>query len=289
VVTRTQLIAAGFPTDAITHRLARGRLHPTPWRGVYAVGRPELSQHGVWMAAVLVCGEGAVLSHCSAAGLWGIREPRQGAIEISLPSRRFPRRRGIVIHRRTRLGNDEVTIHRGIPVTTGLQTLVDLATTLPADDLEAAVNAADKLGLIGAAALRVALSQLTGQRGVGPLRALLDRPTFAVTDSRLEQRFLPLAQRAGLRPPLTQQWVNGFRVDFHWPDLGLVVETDGLRYHRTPAQQSADRRRDQAHLAAGLTCLRFSRSQVVFEAEYVVATLARVAHRLSQASGSRAK
>ncbi len=176
-----------------------------------------------------------------------------------------------------------------IPVTTPVQTLVDLATTIPEDDLEAAVNAADKLDLVTPHGLRAALDDLVGQRGVGILRALLERPTFAVTDSRLEQRFLPIARRAGLPPPLTQQWVNGFRVDFHWPGLGLVVETDGLRYHRTPAQQAADRRRDQAHVAAGLTCLRFSRAQVVFEAGYVAATLARVARRLSEAPTSRGR
>jgi very-short-patch-repair endonuclease len=74
--------------------------------------------------------------------------------------------------------------------------------------------------------------------------------------------------------------VSGFRVDFHWPELGLVVETDGLRYHRTPAQQAKDRLRDQAHAAAGLVSLRFTRAQVRFEPDYVQATLAAVARRL---------
>ena len=73
-----------------------------------------------------------------------------------------------------------------------------------------------------------------------------------------------------------QHDVNGFRVDFYWPELGLVVETDGLRYHRTPAQQAKDRRRDQAHVAAGLTALRFTHEQVVRESEYVEETLAAV-------------
>lgn len=287
VVARGQLRALGLHPDAIAHRLARGRLHPTPWRGVYAVGRPELSRYGLWMAAVLSCGRNAVLSHRSAAAFWGMCVPRQGPIHVSVPSRRFPRRHGILVHRRARMGYDEVTTGHGIPVTTTVRTLLDLAVSSSREDLEASVNAADRLDLVTPHALRAALDDLVGQRGVGILRALLDRPTFAVTDSRLEQRFLPIARRAGLPPPLTQQWVNGFRVDFHWPGLGLVVETDGLRYHRTPAQQAADRRRDQAHVAAGLTCLRFSRAQVVFEAEHVAATLARVAGRLSEAPRSR--
>jgi very-short-patch-repair endonuclease len=90
-----------------------------------------------------------------------------------------------------------------------------------------------------------------------------------MTDSETEQRFLPIVRRAGLPLPLTQQWVNDFRVDFYWPELRLVVETDGLRYHRTPAEQAADRLRDQVHTASGLTCLRFTRAQIRFEPSHV--------------------
>jgi very-short-patch-repair endonuclease len=79
---------------------------------------------------------------------------------------------------------------------------------------------------------------------------------------------------------LTGRRINGFKVDFYWPDLGLVVETDGLRYHRTPAQQARDRSRDQAHTAAGLTCLRFTHAQVRYEPEQAEKTLRAVARRL---------
>jgi very-short-patch-repair endonuclease len=105
------------------------------------------------------------------------------------------------------------------------------------------------------------------------LREILDRVEFVLTDSALERRFLPLARSAGLPKPSTQQWVNGFRVDFYWPDLGLVVETDGLRYHRTASQQTKDRVRDQAHIAAGLTPLRFTHWQVRYDPQHVERTL----------------
>jgi very-short-patch-repair endonuclease len=82
---------------------------------------------------------------------------------------------------------------------------------------------------------------------------------------------------AGLPRPETREWVNAFEVDFYWPGLGLVVETDGLRYHRTPAQQARDRRRDQTHTAAGLTTLRFTHAQVRYEPDYVASTLRAVA------------
>jgi very-short-patch-repair endonuclease len=121
---------------------------------------------------------------------------------------------------------------------------------------------------------------MRGQRGVGVLRRVLDRHTFVLTDSELERRFVPIARRAGLPRPKTQAVVNGFRVDFFWPQLGLVVETDGLRYHRTPAQQAADRVRDQAHIAAGLMPLRFTHAQVSYETAHVEATLRATALRL---------
>ena len=119
------------------------------------------------------------------------------------------------------------------------------------------------------------------------LRQILDRRTFRLTKEELERRFLPLTRKAGLPTPLTGQWVNEFEVDFYWPDLRLVVETDGLRYHRTPAEQARDRLRDQAHTAAGLTQLRFTHEQVRYEPGHVCsvlqATAAMIARREDQA------
>jgi very-short-patch-repair endonuclease len=120
---------------------------------------------------------------------------------------------------------------------------------------------------------------------VGVLRKVLDHRTFTLTDSGLERLFLPIARRAGLGRPETGVWVNGFKVDFFWRDLGLVVETDGLRYHRTVQQQAKDRVRDQALTAAGLTVLRFTRAQVRCEPEYVERTLREVVQRLRSGLG----
>lgn len=152
--------------------------------------------------------------------------------------------------------------------------------------LERAVNEADRLNLADPEELRDALGRYRDERGVARLRELLDRRTFRLTDSELERRFLRIVDDAGLPVPLTGRWLSGFRVDFHWPDLGLVVETDGLRYHRTPAQQARDRLRDQAHLAAGLTPLRFTHRQVRFEPGYVRLTLLAVVNRLRRKTTS---
>jgi very-short-patch-repair endonuclease len=281
LVTRAQLLAMGLGSDAIRHRLRNGRLHPIR-RGVYAVGRPKLTRLGTLMAAVLSCGPDAALSHDSAAELWGIRARANGAIEVAVPASVARRGPGLVVHRRV-LRVTDLTRHHGIPVTTPVCTLVDLATRLTRRHLEAAINGADKLGLADPETLRSALDGLAGRHGVAALRETLDRRTFALTESELERRFLPIARKAGLAPPQTQQQLNGFRVDFYWPELGLVVETDGLRYHRTPAQQARDRLRDQVHVAAGLTPLRFTHAQVAFEAAHVESTLAAVVRRLKPA------
>lgn len=274
MISRRQLLALGFGPEAIKHRVKTGRLHPK-WRGVYAVGRPELTQRGTWMAAVLTCGPSAALSHSSAAALWQLL-PAGDRIDVTLPPGGTRRRPGIVVHRGVR---ESVRLDF-IPVTTPACTLADLATRLTDAQLEAAINEADKRSLIDPESLRRALEPLAGRHGVARLRRLLDRRTFTLTDSELERRFLPLARAAGLAAPRTGVRLNGFEVDFCWPELGLVVETDGLTYHRTPAQQARDRVRDQAHAAAGLTPLRFTRAQVQFEPEHVRATLAAVANRL---------
>ena len=278
VIARVQLLDFGISPDAIRHRIDKGRLHRVAW-GVYAVGRPTLTQHGRWMAAVLCCGAGAVLSHHSAAALWRIPVPATSAIHVSVPGA-LRRRPGLVVHKRKVLKVGTTTTHLNIPVTTPARTLIDMATSLDPNGMERAIDEADSLDLVTPDQLRRELNE-TRQPGVRRLRRILDRRTFVLTDSRLERLFLPLARAAGLSKPQTRCYVNGFKVDFYWPELGLVVETDSLRYHRTPAEQARDRLRDQAHIAAGLTPIRFSHGQVAFEPSHVLDTLHRVAQRVA--------
>ena len=231
------------------------------------------------MAAILACGPDAVLSHETAATAWGMRRG-PAVIEVSVPAASARRHTGILVHRRSNLGPADVSIHRGVRVTSPICTLVDLAPRLGTYELEAAVNEADRRDLVDPERLRSVLEHAPRRPGVGILRALLDRSTFTLTDSALERCFLPLARSAGLDRPLTRQVVNSYRLDFYWPSLGLIVETDGLRYHRTPAQQARDRLRDQVHTAAGLVSLRFTHRQVAFQPGHVVTTLSAVAARL---------
>lgn len=286
VIRWDQLIALGFSRHAVAHRLATGRLHRL-WPGVYAVGSPQVSRRGRWRAARYACGRGAALSHETAAAFWEVIDAPGPLIHVSVPRARGPRLAGIRTHRRSNLRQEEIVAVDGLQVTCPATTLIDIAAGLSVPDFERAVNKANGLDLIDPEALRSAIESTPRRPGLRVARERLDRRSFLLTDSELERRFIPLARRAGLGTPVTRERVNGFRVDFYWPQLGLVVETDGLRYHRTPAQQARDRVRDQAHLAAGLTPLRFTHDQVRYEPGRVEALLRTVTTRLLSAGSNR--
>ncbi len=295
---RRQLLALGFSRQAVQHRIASGRLHPIA-RGVYAVGWPYLDQRRRWATAVLAAATGAgadalptqpylgsdaVLSHCSAAALWGIGNERRGRIDLSVRRRQSTSRAGMLVRRRPSLAATEIRLVDDLPVTSPVQTLIDLATELDPIAVERAVNDADKRDLIDPEALRLALGDHAGEPGVRPLRQVLDRLTFRLSDSDLEIFFRPIAASAGLPSPLSKHRVNGFEVDFFWPDLGLVVETDGLRYHRTPSAQKRDALRDRAHVLAGMTPLRFTHYEIRYEPRRVRRDLSRAAAMLQKRS-----
>jgi very-short-patch-repair endonuclease len=275
VLTRAQLDALGFSRRGIEHRTRTGRLFLVS-RGVYAVGRRELTPHGRWMAAVLACGDGAMLSHRSAAELWGIGHEDERLVDVTVRRDTKIRRKGLKVRCRPSLDARSFVHRHGIPVTNPVQTLIDLATELKPMRLERAVNEADKLDLVDPEALRRALDSHRGEPGVKKLATLLDRHTFRLSDSDLEVLFRPIAMAAGLPIPLTKQWVLGYEVDFHFPDLDLIVETDGLRYHRTPSQQARMARRDQTHVAAGLRVLRFTHWQIAHAPDEVTAVLRQI-------------
>ncbi len=232
------------------------------------------------MAAVLACGRKAAVSHESAGFHWGTWGRQSRGIEISVPRQHDCRPHGLTVHRRTSFGANDVTQHNGIPVTTVTCTLIDLAPRLSEDELERSISDAASQGLTDPDRLLSVLETTDPRPGTAVLRRTLTKHTFTLTDTELERRFVPIALKAGLSMPLTQQWLNGYRVDFYWPDLGLVVEADSLRWHRTPYQQRKDRLRDQAHTVAGLTNLRFTHYQVTFEPSVVEETLRQVAQRL---------
>lgn len=232
------------------------------------------------MAAVLACGEEAALSHRSAAELWDIGREASERIDVSVRHPTKVRRQGLKVRRRPTLHPADIVSRNGIPVTAPVRTLVDLATELGEIAVERAINEADKRDLVDPETLRSRLSHYEGEPGVQLLRKLLDKRTFRLSDSDLEILFRPIAAEAGLPWPLSKQVVNGWEVDFYWPDLGLVVETDGLRYHRTASTQTRDARRDRAHALAGMTPLRFTHYEIKYESARVRTELSRAASML---------
>lgn len=165
IVARRQLLALGFGSRSIEHRIERGRLHPVA-RGVYAVGWPALSQKRRWMAAVLVAGDGAALSHRSAAALLGIGSEKSGRIDVSVRRRCELRHPGIRIRGRPSLAAEDIRLHDDIPVTCPARTMVDSATELGPIAIERMVNESDKRDLIDPEALRAALAAYAGEPGV---------------------------------------------------------------------------------------------------------------------------
>ncbi len=282
VICHTQLLAFGAHPKAIRHRVESGRLHQL-FRGVYSVGRPDPGRLGWLMAATLAAGPDAYVSHASAAGLLRIADSPSLPIHVSVPGNGgVRRRRTLAVHRRASglLASPLVGHKHGIPVTAPGPTIIDIALDLPPAELDAVVSEADKLDLITPMALRDLAVAEPHRPGAGRVRRALDRHTFVLSDSALERLFVPLALRACGEKPTTRSYRNSHRVDFWFEELGLVVETDGLRYHRTAGQQSRDLRRDQDHAAAGVERLRFSHWQVKYEPARVEEVLAAVGARL---------
>ena len=264
VVARSQLLTLGFSADAVKRRAAAGRLHRLH-RGVYAVGHTALRVEGHWMAAVLALGGDAVLSHGTAAGAWDLRRRGSGAIHVTVPSTSGRKRRdGIRLHRSRTLTPSDTTTHRGIPITTPVRTIIDLARTLTGRPLEHALDLADQRHLIDFSDLR--------NRPIPPsLQAVLTRYSAGTTPTRseMEERFLALCDDHGIPRPHVNTRVEGQEVDFVWPDRRLIVEVDGYAYHRSPSAFEADRERDVTLVLAGWRVLRFTWTQITMRSAWV--------------------
>jgi very-short-patch-repair endonuclease len=255
-VSLAQLRDCGLSSTAVRERQRAGRLHRMH-RGVYAVGHTAPSDQRSWMAAVLAMGGGdasgggAVLSHRSAAELWGLLPSSAGPVDVSLRNRNGKRKReGIRIHRPVLLNPAETTVRRGVPVTSPARTLADLRAVVSGRELRRAIRQADFLGLA------------TGPDIVG------DR-----TRSELERRFLWLCGRFHLPKPAVNAKIGAMAVDFCWVERKLVVETDGYQPHRGREAFESDRARDLRLRGLGYEVVHLSYRQVFDEPREVLAVL----------------
>ncbi|MGH2763160.1 MAG: type IV toxin-antitoxin system AbiEi family antitoxin domain-containing protein [Thermoleophilaceae bacterium] len=269
VISLSQLQLAGLTASAVRNRVAAGRYTPIH-RAVYAVGHGRLTMHGRWMAAVLACGAGAVLSHRSAAGLWGIRADNRAKSDVTLPSPSARPRPDIDVHRSAALSDADVTIVDGIPCTTVARTLLDLAGMLDRRGVERAVDESEVQRLFDLRAVEEALARNNGHHGVGPLRSVLaayESPTL--TDNELEEAFYAICRRAGVPKPAVNEWIaladGEVQADFLWRRERLVIETDGWGAHGTHRAFEWDRRRDRRLRLADYETFRFTRREVAYE------------------------
>jgi very-short-patch-repair endonuclease len=277
VVTRAQLMEAGLRDRGIAEWVRGGRVRRL-YRGVYAYGHDRLRLEGRWLAAVMACGPGAVLSHRDAAQLWELRQSNSALIDVTVPSRAGRiRRAGLRVHRSGRLAAEEVTLRHGIPVTTVARTLLDLADVLDNQALRRAVTEAEYLRRLDLPSINAVAQNNPGRRGAR-LRKAIEAKRHR-TRSPLEDRFLAFVERWGIEEPESNVWLEGYEVDFLWRRVGLVVEMDGAAEHGTRAAVRRDRKKDRVLWRAGFRTMRLT-GDALDEEEEVLRNLAQAGVRV---------
>jgi very-short-patch-repair endonuclease len=265
-VTRRQLLAAGISRQEIADRLTTGALL-REHRGVYRVGHRAPSVEARYLAAVLACGDGALLSGRAAGHLWGLVKGAGPPPEVTAPTeRRVPG----VATRRSRTA--DATTHRGVPITTVPFTLVALAAQLSAEDLARACHEAGVRYGTTPRQVEEVLLRRPNVPGTRQLRAVL-HGDVKVSLSKLEQRLLELLRDRGLPLPQTNRKADTRRVDCRWASHRLTVELDGYRYHRSRHAWEQDRRREREARARGDDFRRYTYGDVLEQPALMLAEL----------------
>jgi very-short-patch-repair endonuclease len=274
VVTREQLRHAGLSRGAIEHRLRKGTLQALH-RGVYRTG-PTTPKYQAEAAALLACGDDAVLTHRTAGGILSIiPEPRpEEPVDVSGPRTLRGPRTGVRLHRVGPLPDDEVESRHGLAVATAARTLLDLAPRLGPYDLERALAQAERRELVTLDQVRALARRYPGRPGHGRLRALLDDiEDAALTRSPPELHLLKRLRNAGVPQPRVNAVIDGMEVDLLFADHRLVVEVDGYAFHRQRPAFEEDRSRSASLAARGIMVLRFTPRQIRNEPDKVLARL----------------
>jgi len=275
-----QLRDLGLTAAGVRKRAATGRLHRIHHR-VYSLVPPKLlSREGRWMAAVLACGPGAVLSHRSAAALLELRGTNRARIDVTVPTRSYREHRGIDLHRSTTLRPNDTTVEQNIPCTTVARTQLDLAEVINRRGLERAFDQAEAMDAFDLRALEDQLERNSTRRGAAVVRAVLAEHYIGstLTWSEFEERFLAMTRALGLPRPEVNHWIvlpDGgppIRGDFVWRAQRAVLETDGHGTHRTRQAFEGDRKKDQRLIVAGWRSVRVTVRQFEREPDRIAAT-----------------
>jgi very-short-patch-repair endonuclease len=271
------LLETGWSEEEIDSRIRARRLHRLH-PGVYAVGHCLIPPEGHWTAAVLASGSEAVLSHWSAAALWGIRSNSRERIDVTVPHR--SRSNELIRRHISQVPEDERTIEEGIPVTSVPRTIFDLAATEPLDVVENLLRETEHLELRDRLSLWDLLDRYPDKRGSRKVRSALQRLKEELggrKHSKLEERFAPFLRKHRLPQPRFNDWIllgdKRFKVDCHWPGTGQIVELDGWGSHKTRTAFREDRARDRRLRVAGYTVTHVTWNQLDDEPEAVAGDL----------------
>jgi hypothetical protein len=214
------------------------------------------------MAAVLACGPDAVLSHWSAAALWGFRGQGGGSIHVT--SSRKTKSHGSICRHRALLRLDEVGIRDGIPVTTVPRTNFDLAAASDAHFVEGALRQCEYLRLYDPLSLWDLLERYPRHRGNRALRTALARleEVPGEVEEGLEERFLAFLDAHDLPRPELNAWLEAqghrYRVDCLWRAQRQIAELDSWQAHGTRSAFHSDKSRDRRLLLAGYATTRIA-------------------------------
>jgi hypothetical protein len=277
VVSREQLLQMGLERGAIGRRIRAGRLHPLHV-GVYALGHLVIPRQGRWMAAVLASGPEAILSHWSAAALWGIRGNSRTRIDVTVPHR--SRSSDFIRRHISEVPGDERRVEEGIPVTTVPRTIFDLAATEPLDEVKRLLREMEFKELWDRLSLWDLVERYPRRRGIRKvttaLEGLEDEPV-GEQKNPLEERFAPFCRRHHLPLPHLNHPIEAggksFQVDCHWPGTNQIVELDGWQAHKSRSAFREDKARDRRLAAAGYMVTHVTWNQLDDEPDEVASDL----------------
>jgi len=282
IVSHEQLLRMGLTRRVIAHWVAAGRLH-IEFRGVYSVVSGELPALAREQAALLACGEGAFLSHRSAAFLWGMRKTAPAVVEVSVRGRYCSSRAGIEVHRIQEIDGRELRHREGLWVSSPARAVLEVAAGAPGELLDV-IDQGLPRRVLDRRELERVLARHRGCRGAARLAAVVgDEDAMTLTRSKRERAFLKLIRPSGLPIPETNVPFGPYEADFLWRRERLVVEIDGYNFHTGPAVFRRDREKDLAFRAAGLGVLRFAGDHVLHQPEMV---LVAVAQELARRGGA---
>lgn len=282
-VRRDQLRAAGL-SDATIDRLVAKCYLLREHRSVYVVGFRANVPLGAETSALLAAGEGAVLSHLTAANLFKLLS-YQGPVHVTTANRQLARSNGLIAHRSASLQSADVQTFERLPITSRARTLLDIAELISERQLERALDEALRSRNTHKQITEL-LERTKGRRRMSVLAALVhERAGSTRSRSENEERFLALIRKAGLPHPEMNVPLHGFTVDFLWREQRVVFEVDGYDYHRGRFEFNRDRRKDAVLKANQFDPNRISGDQVEYEPLAVVAQLARTLARAEARRG----